>query len=203
MKRKEILKGIFDYISIVVSFLIFFLAWFNGNLTDMPWYGLLLVIALTTTAALGIFAMLEIRSHRRLALGFGILLLLMSVPSMAHRALGFSSGFEAAVFYLKQVYIPLLAGASLFLLLKKQRRTWQAVLRWGARLYAVLGVTLGIVVLYTNFTQTAPLETAGIPDKIVTAFTIVMIIGVILTIIGLLINPLYVLWRNETRDAGK
>lgn len=206
MKRKEILKGIFDYISILISFLIFFLAWFNGNLTDMPWYGLLLVIALTTTAALGIFAMLEIRSHTRLALGFGILLLLMSVPSMAHHALGFSSGFEAAVFYLKQVYIPLLAGGSLFLLLKKQRRTWQALLRWGTRLYAALGITLGTFVLYTNFTQYTPppsLETAGIPDKIATIFTIIMIIGVILTIIGLLINPLYVLWRNETRSANK
>ena len=203
MKRKEVMKGIFDYTSIVVSFLIFFFAWFNGNLTDMPWYGLLLVIALTITAALGFFAILEIRNHKRLAIAFGVLLLLMSVPSMAHRALGFSSGFEAAVFYLKQVYIPLLAGSVLFLLLKKQQKTWQALLRWGTRLYAAFGITLGVVVLYMNFTQNTPIETAGIPDEIATALTIAMIIGIILTIIGLLINPLYVLWRNETQNTGR
>ena len=205
MNKKELLKKILDYVSIAVSFLIFFFAWFNGNLTDMPWYGLLLVIALTITAALGVFAMLEIRNHKRLAIAFGVLLLLMSVPSIAHRALGFSSGLEAAVFYLKQVYIPLLAGSALFLLLKKQRKTWRALLRWGARLYAALGITLGTVVLYTNFTQNTPppLETAGISDEIATFLTIAMIIGIILIVIGLLINPLYVVWRNETRGAGK
>ena len=203
MNKKELLKRIFDYISIVVSFLIFFLAWFNGNLTDMPWYGLLLVIALTITAALGVFAMLEIRNHKRLVIAFSILLLLMSVPSVAHRALGFSSGFEAAVFYLKQVYIPLLAGSVLFLLLKKQQKTWQALLRWGTRLYAALGITLGTVVLYTHFTRNASLETAGVPDEIAAVLTIAVIIGIVLTVIGLLLNPLYVVWRNETRGAGK
>ena len=203
MKRKETVKGIFDYGSITVSFLIFFLAWFNGNLTDMPWYGLLLVIVLTTTAALGVFAMLEVRNHRRLAFAFGILLLLMSVPSMAHHAAGFSSGVEAAVFYLKQIYIPLLAGSALFLLLKKQQKAWQALLRWGTRLYAVLGIMLGIIVLHTNLTQNTPLDTAGIPDEIATALTIAMIIGIILTVIGLLINPLYIVWRNEARTIMK
>ncbi len=203
MQRKEVVKGIFDYTSIVVSFLIFFLAWFNGNLTDMPWYGLLLVIVLTTTAALGVFAMLEIRNHKRLAIALGVLLLLMSVPSMAHHALGFSSGLEAAVFYLKQIYIPLLAGGSLFLLLKKQQKTWQVLLRWGTRLYALLGTTIGIVLLYNNFIQNAPIETAGVPDEIATALTIAMIVGIILTVIGLLINPLYVVWRNETRDMKR
>ena len=197
------MKKVFDYGSIVVSFLIFFLAWFNGNLTDMPWYGLLLVIALTITAALGVFTMLEIRRHKRLAIAFGALLLLMSVPSMAHRALGFSSGFEAAVFYLKQVYIPLLAGSALLLLLKKQQKIWQTLLRWGARLYAVLGVMLGTVVLYTNFTQTTPLEIAEVPDEIAAALTIAMIIGIVLTVVGLLINPLYIVWRNETRTLGR
>ena len=203
MKRKEVVKRILDYGSIVVSFLIFFLAWFNGNLTDMPWYGLLLVIVLTTTAALGVFAMLEVRKHKRLALAFGILLLLMSVPSIAHRAAGFSSGFEAAVFYLKQIYIPLLAGSVLFLLLKKQQKIWQTLLRWGTRLYAVLGIMLGTIVLHANFTQNTPLDTAGIPDEIATALTIAMIIGIILTVIGLLINPLYIVWRNEARTMKR
>ncbi|MCY4576969.1 MAG: hypothetical protein OXB96_00850 [Candidatus Kaiserbacteria bacterium] len=200
MEREGLLVKIFDYGAIVLSFFVFMLTWFNGNLTAMPWYGLLLVIVFATMAALGVFAMLRVRAHRRGAIAFGVLLLLMSVPSMLHRSFGSLSVAEMTAFYLKQVYVPLLAGTSLFLLLKNQDKTWQILLRWGTRLYAVLGTMLGTMLLYQNtFSPSVSLESA--PEEVQTMLAVSMFVGIVLAVAGLMIAPLYIVWRNTTQDV--
>lgn len=206
MKKKKTHITLLDYGSVVLSFLIFMLAWFNGNLTDMPWYGLLLTIALTTAAALTIFSVLDLHGHRRIAIGFSIMLLLLSIPSTMHHSSGSLSVPETILFYLKQVYIPVLAATSLFLLLKKKQSIWKALLRWGSRVYAVLGILLGTIILHTEITRNIVPEAANIAEsnsEVATILVVVTVIGIILTVVGLIINPLYVVWRNTKEDKGK
>ena len=191
MKGRKTYITLFDYGSIVLSFLIFMLAWFNGNLTDMPWYGLLLTIALTIATALAIFSMLDLHGHRRIAIAFSVILLVLSVPSLMHRSYGSLSIPEAVVFYLKQVYIPLLAGTALFLLLKNRQPLWQALLRWGSRIYAVLGIMIGTIILHTEITKFAESN-----NETAAALAVLTAIGVVLVVAGLIINPLYIVWRN-------
>ena len=200
MKEKKIYITLFDYGSIVLSFLIFILAWFNGNLTDMPWYGLLLTIALSIATALAIFSILDLHRHRRLAIAFSIILLILSIPSLMHFSFRTLSIPEIIVFYLKQVYMPLLAGTALLLLLKKKWSPWQVLLRWGSRAYAVLGIMLGTIILHTELTRDTAPEIAKLVesnDEAATAFAIVTIVGIVLAVVGLIINPLYVVWRNN------
>ena len=200
---------IFDWLAVVLSFLIFMTAWFNGNLTDMPWYGLLVVLLLAIFSVLAVFAVLTVRGHRRVSIGFAIVLLLLGVPSMMHVSSGDMSFIEMVLFYVKQVYIPLLAIGSLFLLLKRQQ-LWRRVLRWSARAYAALGVAVGLVLLYRNITQ-LPLSlpdditsTADMPipvDTLATMLMIVTIVGFVLTIFGLIVSPLYIAWRTTRQDS--
>ena len=204
MSKNAITRGLLDYGSIAVAFLIFMLAWFNGNLTDMPWYELAAVILLAALSALAVFAMLEVRGHRRAAIAFAGLLLLMSVPSMMHRSFGPLSTIEMMLFYLKQIYLPLLAGFSLVVLLKRKRQVWRALLRWGTRLYTGLGVMLGTIILHNELTREAPVEInqlAEMHGDITTFFAVITIIGTILTVIGLIVNPLYIAWRNGTHST--
>ena len=199
-KKKKIHIAVFDYGSIVLSFLIFMLAWLNSNLTDMPWYGSLLTITLSITAVLAIFSILNIHKHKRLAVVFGSVLLLLSIPSAMHRAYGSLSVPEIVVFYAKQVYMPLLAGIALFCLLREKGwLLWQALLRWGSRAYAVLGILLGTLIIYTELTQETPPEVTALAEQsseIAAAFAVVTVIGIVLAIAGLIVNPLYVVWRN-------
>ena len=186
-----------------MAFLIFMLAWFNGNLTDMPWYELAAVILLAALSALAVFAMLEVRGHRRVAIAFAGLLLLMSVPSMMHRSFGPLSTAEMTLFYLKQIYIPLLAGFSLVALLKRKQQVWHTLVRWGTRLYTGLGSMLGTVILHNELTRTQPVEIAQLAEVhsgVTTFFAVITIVGTILTVIGLIVNPLYIAWRNGTQE---
>ena len=200
MKKNKAYLPFLDYGSIVLSFFIFMLAWFNGNLTDMPWYGLLLTIVFSIATALAIFSMLNLRRHRRVAVAFAIMLLILSVPSAMHRHFGVLSVPEIIMFYAKQVYLPILGGTALFLLLKKKEKLWQILLRWGSWVYAVLGATIGTIILYTELTRnTAPemAEMAEITGEAMTTLAILTVVGIVLAIVGLIINPLYVLWRNS------
>ena len=199
MKEKKAHIATLDYISVALSFLIFMLAWLNGNLTDMPWYGLLLVVALSIAAIVTIFSVLDLRRHRQIAIAFSIILLLFSIPSMMHRLVGFLSTPEAIMFYAKQVYLPLLAGTTLFLLMKKRKPLPQVLLRWGPRIYAVLGIMLGILILHAELTRSITSEIARAAELSAgeaTTFTIVTGVGIALAVTGLIINPLYVVWRN-------
>ena len=175
------------------------LAWFNGNLTDMPWYGLLVTIILAITSVLAVFAVLEMRGHRRIAVAFTVLLLLLSIPSMMHYSFGVLTVPEAVMFYVKQIYLPILAATSLFFLLKK-RAAWQTVLRWGIRVYAVFGIMIGTIILHAELTRN--MSTAGLNDDMATVLSIIAIVGTVLTVSGLIINPLYVVWRNAVRDTS-
>ena len=204
MSKNAITRGLLDYGSIAVAFLIFMLAWLNGNLTDMLWYELAAVILLVALSAVAVFAMLEVRGHRRVAIAFAGLLLLMSVPSMMHRSFGPLSTAEMILFYLKQIYIPLLAGFSLAALLKRKRQVWRTLLQWGTRLYTGLGIMLGTVILHNELTRTQPVEIAQLAEVhsgVTTFFAVITIVGTILTVIGLIVNPLYIAWRNGTHST--
>lgn len=205
MKKKKTHIVAFDYGSIVLSFIIFMLAWLNGNLSDMPWYGLLLTILLSIATVLTIFSVLNMRGHRRLAIAFGIILLLLSVPSAMHRAYGELSIPETILFYTKQVYLPLLAGTALFCLFKKKMRAlWQVLLQWGPRIYAVLGIMLGILILHAELTRSPEITyLAEQGGESATMIVVATGIGIILAVAGLILNPLYVVWRNAEKSKGK
>ena len=200
MEKKKLLIGFLDYVSVAFLLFIFILAWFNLNLTDMPWYGTLGTLLLVIFSVFAVFAMLEKRGHRRMSLIFCVLLVLLSVPSAMHISSGSLSFSETILFYARQVYMPLLAGSSLFLLLKRQR-LWRMILRWGVRAYAVLGVMLGSIVIYAGVRDLLQ-ESVGV--ELVPGLTeflmFLTIVALVLATVGLIANPLYVVWRFTSSD---
>ena len=191
---------IFDWLSIVFSFVVFFFAWLNANLTDLPWHGLCVALLLGALSVLAVFALLEVRGYVRVVVGFGVLLLLLSIPSVAHVSFVEMSVVETILFYAKQVYLPVLAIGSLLLSLRF-RQAWRIVVRWAVRVYAVFGIALGIVLLYYNVFTTEPSVVSTSPE-VSSVLSFIMFIGIVLTVFGLILNPLYAVWRVSSRDIS-
>ena len=64
-------------------------------------------------------------------------------------------------------------------------------------MYAALGIMIGTLILYTEITQNTIPKIAESTGETVTTLAILTGVGIVLAVVGLIVNPLYVLWRNN------
>ena len=201
MEKRKTLKRFLDYGSIVASFLIFMSIWpshinLHAGKHGLLQYKLLLMTTLLVGfSVLAIFAVLEIHKHQRIAVVFSVLLLILGIPFVLHRSFDPVFVTETVALYAKNIYIPLLASSSLFLLVK-HKNLWQSVLRWSMRIYAVFGVIVGTIILYANIAEILREIEGGLTEHSSGIITM-LAIGLIVVVL-IIMNPLYLAWRTSS-----
>ena len=193
-----------DYCSLPFLLLMTSIAVFGAGEVFLPNYTTLVAVCIAAMNVAVIFYLLSEHHHKKIAIGFAILLLLvsmkiLSMPFGSNAALQELTAGNFIVFFVYKFWMPIGALIALVFLIVHPS-IWEPALKKIAQIYVIIAAPVATVLLYNTATVLKNTEEIHAITNQFDATAVML--SAVLIVLGLLLVPMYISYRATIAEKN-